>query len=172
MEEEHDPKILGLFILAASFQTDYFICQSLNFFICNLRLRLLCEFAMCKVSQFRSVTQLCLCHSMDCSSPGFPVHHQLLELAQTHVHQVSDAIQPSHPLLSLLPSIFPSIRVLSSESALCIRWPKYWSFNFSIEVEASVSSFVWVRLSDSVLVNRIKQKCQCTVSEAASQKAL
>ena len=70
---------------------------------------------------------------MDCSTPRFPVHHQLLELAQTHVHQVDDAIQPSHLLSSLpLPSVFPSIRVFSSESVLCIRWPKYWNFSFSI----------------------------------------
>ena len=66
--------------------------------------------------------------SMDCSTPGFPVHHQLPELIQTHVHRVRDAIQSSvilcHPLL-LLPSIFPSIRVFSNESALCIRGPKY-----------------------------------------------
>ena len=71
---------------------------------------------------------------MDCSTPGLPVHHQLPELAQTHVHGVSDAIQPSHlcrPLL-LLPSIFPSIRVFSNESVLHIRWPKYWSFSFNI----------------------------------------
>ena len=71
---------------------------------------------------------------MDCSTSGFPVHHQLLELVQTHVHWVGDAIQPSHPLLSLLllPSIFSSIRVFSNESVLHIRWPKYWSFSFSI----------------------------------------
>ena len=71
---------------------------------------------------------------MDCSMPGFPVYHQLLELAQTHVHSVSDAIQPFHPLSSLLLlySIFPSIRVFSNESVLCIKWPKYWNFSFSI----------------------------------------
>ena len=71
---------------------------------------------------------------MDCSMPGFPVHHQLLELAQTHVHQVSDAIQPSHPLLSPSPpaSILPSIRVFFNKSVLHIRWPKYWSFSISI----------------------------------------
>ena len=77
---------------------------------------------------FSSVAQLCptLCDPMDCSTPGFPVHHQLPELAQTQVHQVSDAIQPSHPHpLLLLPSIFPSIRVFSNESALCMMWPKY-----------------------------------------------
>ena len=63
-----------------------------------------------------------------------PPYHQLPELAQTHVHRVGDTIQPSplcHPLL-LLPSIFPSIRVFSNESAVCIRWPKYWSFSFII----------------------------------------
>ena len=83
--------------------------------------------------QFSSVAQVCptLCYSMDCSRPGFPVCHQLPELAQTHVHQVGDAIQPSHPrqALFLLPSIFPRIRVFFNESILCIRWPKYWSFS-------------------------------------------
>ena len=71
---------------------------------------------------------------MYCSTPGLPVHHQLPELTQTHVHWVGDAIQPSHPLLSPSPPapIPPSIRVFSKESALRIRWPKYWSFSFSI----------------------------------------
>ena len=71
---------------------------------------------------------------MDCSTPDFPVHHQLPEFTQTHVHQVSDAIQSSHPChpLLLLPSIFPSIMVFSIESALHTRWPKYWSFSLSI----------------------------------------
>ena len=82
------------------------------------------------------VAQSCptLCDPMDCSTPGFPVHHQLLELAQTHVHRVGDAIQLSHPLLSPSPPTFSlsSIRVFSNESALCIRWPKYWRFSFSI----------------------------------------
>ena len=90
---------------------------------------------LCSV-QFSSVTQLCptLCNPMNRSIPGLPVHHQLPESTQTHVHCVSDAIQPSHlcPLLLLLPSIFPSIRVFSSEWALCIRWPKDWSFSFRI----------------------------------------
>ena len=85
--------------------------------------------------QFSSATQLCLtlCDPMDWSTPGCPVHHQLPELAQTHVHQVSDVIQPSHSLSPLLlPSIFPSIRVFSNESVLHISWPKYWSFSFII----------------------------------------
>ena len=69
---------------------------------------------------------------MNCSTPGFPVLHYLLELAQIHVHWVNDAIQLLFccPLL-LLPSIFPSIIVFSNELALHIRWPKYWNFNFS-----------------------------------------
>ena len=71
---------------------------------------------------------------MNCSTPGLPVHHQLPEFTQTHIHRVSDAIQPSHPGSSpfLLPPIPPSIRVFSNESALCMRCPKYWSFSFSI----------------------------------------
>ena len=72
-----------------------------------------------------------LCNPMDCSTPGF--HHQLPELAQTHVHLVSDAIQPSHPLSSLSPAlIFPSIKVFPNESSLPIRWLKYWSLSLSI----------------------------------------
>ena len=71
---------------------------------------------------------------MNRNMPGLPVHHQLPEFIQTHVRQVSDAIQPSHPLLSPSPPapIPPSIRVFSNESTLCMRWPKYWSFSFSI----------------------------------------
>ena len=71
---------------------------------------------------------------MNHSTPGLPVHHQLLEFTQTHVYQVGDAIQPSHPLLSLLllSPIPASIRVFSNESTLRVRWPKYWIFNFNI----------------------------------------
>ena len=86
--------------------------------------------------QFSSVAQLCptLCDPMIRSTSGLPVHHQLLEFTQTHVHRVGDAI--SHlilccPLL-LLPPISPSIRVFSNESTILMRWPKYWSFSFSI----------------------------------------
>ena len=93
-------------------------------------------FYISSIVHFSSVAQSCptLCKPMNCSMPGLPVHHQLLESTQTHVHRVSDAIQPSHPLSFplLLPSIFPSIRVFSNESALHIRWPKYWSFSFNI----------------------------------------
>ena len=75
-----------------------------------------------------------LCNPMNRSMPGLPVHHQLPESTQTHVHRVGDAIQPSHPLSSPSPPapIFPSIRVFSSESTLLMRWPKYWSFSFNI----------------------------------------
>ena len=84
---------------------------------------------------------------MGCSTPGFPVHHQLPELAETHVRQVDDAIQsslPLHPLL-LLPSIIPSIRISSKESVLHIKWPKYWSFSFSISPSNEYSGLISFR---------------------------
>ena len=86
--------------------------------------------------QFSSVTQSCLtpCNPMNRSMPGLPVHHQLPEFTQTHVHRVSDAIQPSHPLSSPSPPApNPSQhQSLFNESALHMRWPKYWSFSFNI----------------------------------------
>ena len=86
--------------------------------------------------QFSSVAQSCLtlCDPMNCSTPGFPVHHQLPEFTQTYAHRVGDDIQPSHPLSSpfLLPPIPPSIKVFSNESTLRMRWPNNWSFSFSI----------------------------------------
>ena len=87
---------------------------------------------------------LTLCNPVDCSMPGLPVHHQLPEFTQTHVHWVSDAIQPSHPLSSplFLPSIFSSIRVCSYELALCIKWPKYWSFSFSVSPSNEYSGLI------------------------------
>ena len=86
--------------------------------------------------QFSSVAQLCptLCNPMDCSTPGLPVLHQLLEFIKlTSIESVmpSSHLILCHPLL-LLPPIPPSIRVFSNESALRIRWPKYWSFSFNI----------------------------------------
>ena len=71
---------------------------------------------------------------MDCSTPGLPVHHQLTELTETHVHRVGEVIQSYHPLSSPSPPALnlPQHQVFSSESALHIRWPKYWSFSFSI----------------------------------------
>ena len=91
------------------------------------------EWPLCS---FSSVTQSCrtLCNPMNHSTPGLPVHQQLPEFTQTHVPRVNDTIQPSHPChpLLLLPPVPPSIRVFSSESTLRMRWPKYWSFSFSI----------------------------------------
>ena len=76
---------------------------------------------------------------MDCSTPGLPVHHQLPEPAQTHIHLVSDAIQPSHPLSSPSSPAFnlSQHRVFCNESVLHIRWPKYWSFSISPSSEYS-----------------------------------
>ena len=95
--------------------------------------------------QFSSV-QSCpiLCNLMDCSTTGLPVHHQLPEFTQTHIHRVGDAIQPSHPLSSSSPptSIFPSIRAFSNESALHNRRPKYWSFSFNISPSNEHSGLV------------------------------
>ena len=96
--------------------------------------------------QFSSVTQSCptLCNPIDCSMPGLPVHHQLLEFTQTHT---IESVMPSnhlilcHPLL-LSPSIFPSIKVFSNESALPIKWPKYWSFSFSIRPSNEYSGLI------------------------------
>ena len=102
------------------------------------------------VRQFSSVAQSCptLCDPMKGSTKGFPVHHQLPEFTQTHVHQVGDAIQPSHPLSSPspLPLIPPSIRVFSNESTLCIRWPKYWSFSFNINPSNEHSGLISFRM--------------------------
>ena len=85
---------------------------------------------------------------MDCSMPGFPICHQLLEFTQTHVHKLvmpSNYLILCHPLL-LLSSIFTSIRVFSSESALRIRWPKYWSFSLSISPSNEYSGLVSFRI--------------------------
>ena len=93
---------------------------------------------------FSLVAQSCLtlCDPVDFSTPGFLVHHQLLELAQTHVHLVSDTIQPFHPWSSHLlpPSVF------SSESVLHIRWPKYWSFSFSISPSNEYSGLISLKI--------------------------
>jgi len=85
-------------------------------------------------SSVQSLNRVRLCNPMNRSTPGLPVHHQLPEFTQIHVHRVGDAIQPSHPLLSPSPPapVPPSIRVFSNESALLMRWPKDWSFSLSI----------------------------------------
>ena len=100
--------------------------------------------------QFSSITQSCptLCDPMDCSTPGFPAHHQLLEFTQSHVHRVGDAIQPSHLLSSPSPPAFhlSSIKVFSNESVLHIRWPKYWSLSFSISPSNEYSGLTSFRM--------------------------
>ena len=98
------------------------------------------------LSQFSLVTQSCLtlCNPIDCSMPGFPVHHQLPEFTQTHVHWVSDAIQPSHPLSSPSPPAFNLSQHwgLFNESTLHIRWPKFWSFSFCISPSNEYSGLI------------------------------
>ena len=100
--------------------------------------------------QFSSVAPSCptLCDPMNRSTPGLPVHHQLPEFTQTHIHRVSDAIQPSHPLLSPSPPApHPSQdQSLPNESALCMRWPKYWSFSFSIIPSKEIPGLITFRM--------------------------
>ena len=96
-------------------------------------------------------TQLCptLCHPMDGSTPSFPVHHQLLEMAQL---MSTESVMPSNnvllwrPLL-LLPLIFPSTRVFSNESIRCIRWSKYWTFSFNIHPLSEYSGLISFQFS-------------------------
>ena len=118
-----------------------------------------------------SVAQLCLtlCDRMDCSTPGFPVHCQLPEFIQTHVHEsvmLSNHLILCHPLL-LLPSIFPSIRVFSSESVLCIRWPKYWSFSISPSNEYSLISFRMDWLDLLAIQGTLRSLLQHHISKAS-----
>ena len=100
--------------------------------------------------QFTPVAQSCqaLCDPMNHTMPGLPVHHQLPEFIQTHVHRVGDAIQPSHPLLFPSPLAFnlSKHQGLSNELALCIRWPKYWSFNFKISTSNEHPGLVSFRM--------------------------
>ena len=104
----------------------------------------------CISLQFSSVSQSCLtlCHPVEGSMPGFPVHHQFPELTQT---QSIESVIPFNylilcHLLLLLPSIFPSIKVFSNESVLRIRWPKYWSFSFSISTSHEYSRLISFRM--------------------------
>ena len=107
--------------------------------------------AVCEGPSFLSLcVLLCLtlCNPMNCSTPGLLVHYQLPEFTQTHVHRVGDAIQPSHPLSSPSPHAPnpPSIRVFSNESTLCMRWPKYWSFSFSISLFNEYTGLISFRM--------------------------
>ena len=114
-----------------------------------LRDKLNKTFRIFNLVQFTSVSQSCLtlCEPMDCSWPGFPVHHQLSETKLMSI----ELVMPSNHLilhrpLRLLPSIFPSIRVFSNESALCIRWPKYWSFSFNISPSSEHPGLISFRM--------------------------
>ena len=95
---------------------------------------------------------------MDSSTPGLPVYHQLLEFTQTHVHWVGDASEQSHPLLSPSPPTFNLIRVFSNESVICIRWPQYWSFSFSIILPMNIQDWFplgwtgWISLQSKELL--------------------
>ena len=126
------------------------------------------------VVRISSVAQSCptLCEPVNRSMPGLPVHHHLPEFTQTHVHRVSDAIQPSHPLLSLLllSPIPPSIRIFSNESTLLMWWPKYWSFSFSISPSnehLGLISFRMVWLDLLVVQGTIKSLFQHHSSKAS-----
>ena len=109
---------------------------------------MLCD--ILNVKSVSSVTQSCLTlfNPMNCSMSALPVHHKLMEFTQTHAHPVGDAIQPSHPLSSPspLPGIPSTIRVSSNESTLHIRWPKYWSFSFSISPANEHSRLISFRM--------------------------
>ena len=128
--------------LSSSYLTFFLLCVNLLmssqevFFISDSKIF---------ISQFSSITHSCptLCNPTDYSTPGLSIHHQLPEFTQTHVHRDG----PSNRLtlycpLFLLPSVFPSIRVFSNESVLCIRWPKYWSFSFNISPSNEYSGLI------------------------------
>ena len=104
-------------------------------------------------TQLSSVAQSCLtlCGPVDHSTPGLPVHYQFPEFTQTHVHAVGvQSVMPSNPLilcrLLLLPSMFPSTRFFSNESALHIRWSKYWSFSFNISPSNEHPGLIFFRM--------------------------
>ena len=139
-------------------------------------LKLDCQFhPALPVVQFSSVAQSCLtlCNPMDCSTPGLPVHQQLPELLKL---MCTESVMPSNDLilccpLLLLPSIFPSIRVFSSESVLRIRGPKHWSFSFSIsssnEYSGSIQSFRRDWLDLLAVQGTLKSLLQCHSSKAS-----
>ena len=143
----------SLFRLSRKILVNILMLFLLTFFFLSQMLFYIVEFistVQYSSVHFSSVTQSCpiLCDPMDCSMPGFPVHHQLPEPAQTHVHRVGDAIQPSHALLSPSPPAFnlSQHQSLFNELVLCIRWPKYWSFSFSISLSNEYSGLIFFRM--------------------------
>ena len=124
--------------------------------------------------QFSSVAQSCqtLCDPMNRSTPGLSVHHQLLEFTQTYVHRVSDAIQPSHPLLSPFPPAFslPQHQGLFQGVSCSHKWPKYWSFSFSISPSnehPGLTSFRMDWLDLLEVQGTLKSLLQCHSSKAS-----
>ena len=105
----------------------------------------------CTLTECYSVAQSCpaLCNPIDCSTPGLPVPHPLPKFARDHIHCIGGVIQPSHlfPPPSPLPSVFPSIRVFSSESTLHLSWPEYWSFSFSISLTKEYLGLISFRMT-------------------------
>ena len=126
-----------------------------------------------------SVTQSCptLCNPKDCSTPGSPVLHYLLEFAQTHVHWVSDAIQASHPLLLLSP---PALNLSQHQGLFqgVSSWPKYWSFSFSISPSNEYSGLIsfridWFDLAVQGTLQSLLQHQMCarkSLSQGGSQQ--
>ena len=123
----------------------YLLCS----FLCQWRFRLLqiTPYLCCCWSSVAKLYPL-LCDPMNCSTPGFPVLYHLLEFAQTHVHWISDVIQPSHPLFSPSPLALrlSQMKVFSNESAVHIWWPKYWSFSFNISHSNEYSELISLRI--------------------------
>ena len=123
------------------------------------------------IIQFSSVAQSCptLCDPIDCSMPDFPVHHQLPDLLK--LTSIESAMPSSHlilcrPLL-LLPPIPPSIRVFSNESTLCMRWPKYWSFSFSISPSNEYPGLIYFRMDLLAVQGTLKSLLQHHSSKAS-----
>ena len=126
---------------------DYMLCKShlIHCMFWNLRGK---REMTSRLTGCCSVAKSCLilCDPMDCSTPGFPVLQCLLEFAQTAAHWVGDAIQPSLWPSSLLPSVFPSLGIFSSDLSLRVRWPKYWSFSVSISPSNEYSGLISFRM--------------------------
>ena len=120
--------------------------------------------------QFSSVTQSCptLCNPMDCSMPGFPVHHQLPELTQNSWPS-SWWCHPTSSSSVILPSVFPSIRVFSNESVLHIRWPKYWSFSFRSVLPMNIQD--WFPLGWTSWISLLYKRLSRVLSQHHSSKA-
>ena len=125
------------------------LCKTDWWFLKKLNIKLPC---CCSVTLSCST----LCNPMDCSMPGLPIHHYLPEFAQVRVYCISDAIQPSHPLIPCSPSasVFPSIRDFSSESTVCIRWPKYCNFSFRISPSNEYSGLISFKMTALIFLSK------------------